>query len=223
MTRTARALVLAGYAAVIAAWLHEPPPRYERPVARHRPAPPVIPREDVEPDAYRGSSVIDPVYDATTGVMIPDWEGYPPVGSSQQSTGPATPWWDGGKRPVIIPRPGPTPASLHPPSVVMEPADLWAIANLTFEELPPLEYDHAPALPVSITDVSSEAELRRVCGWTTRQTDAIMVGCSMPLPKSCKIYLGPPQTDRTGVTRNLVLRHEIGHCNGWPGDHAGAR
>jgi hypothetical protein len=34
---------------------------------------------------------------AQTGIMIPDWEGYPTYGSGQQGRGPSTPWWNGGQ------------------------------------------------------------------------------------------------------------------------------
>jgi hypothetical protein len=48
----------------------------------------------------------------------------------------------------------------------MEPADLWAIANLKFKELPPVEYDHAATDAVEIVDMSTEKELREVCHLT---------------------------------------------------------
>src|SRR5262249_34627286 len=62
------------------------------------------------------------------------------------------------------------PAALHPepvrkPSVEMTPADLWALANLTFGELPPIEFDHYPDKSVTIKDISTEKELRVLCGW----------------------------------------------------------
>ena len=38
-----------------------------------------------------------PVFDPATGVMIPDWEGFPPVGSGRTGVGAQTPWWDNGQ------------------------------------------------------------------------------------------------------------------------------
>src|SRR5262245_45086669 len=36
------------------------------------------------------------------------------------------------------------------------------------------------------------------------------------------ILVGPAQTwQAVGLTRNLVVRHEVAHCNGWSGDHPG--
>jgi hypothetical protein len=41
---------------------------------------------------------------------------------------------------------------------------------------------------------------------------------------AARIVIGDEPTLRAwGRTRNLILRHEIGHCNGWGHDHAGAR
>jgi hypothetical protein len=150
-------------------------PRYERPVPAPRPR--REPREQIEPDEYRGSA--DEIA-------------------------------------------APTPAALHPePSVEMTTADLWAIANLRFKELPPVEYDHMPDKIVTITDISTEAELRTRCGWT--DTGKTIVGCAAATdPHLCHIYLGP-RPSWTGLTRNIVLRHEMGHCSGWPADHPGIR
>jgi len=53
-------------------------------------------------------------------------------------------------------------------------------------------------------------------------------GCAYPhtmVPNvDCTIVIGDEPTLRAwGRTRNLILRHEIGHSNGWGRDHAGAR
>ena len=122
----------------------------------------------------------------------------------------------------------PTPAALHPgparPSVEMTPADLWAIANLTFKELPPIIYDHMPDKSVKVVDVSTEAELRARCGWPPSDGNgATIVGCAATTdPHICHVFLGP-RPSWTGLTRNIVLRHEMGHCSGWPADHPGIR
>jgi len=61
-----------------------------------------------------------------------------------------------------------------------------------------------------------------IWGRARRQSIALTALITMAAPGEviCKIFLGPPQTERTGVTRNIVLRHEIGHCEGWPADHS---
>ena len=41
--------------------------------------------------------------------------------------------------------------------------------------------------------------------------------------KGCWIVLAPEEDmKRVGVWMDLIRRHEIAHCNGWPGDHRGA-
>jgi hypothetical protein len=119
----------------------------------------------------------------------------------------------------------PMPAALHPepvrkPSVEMTTADLWALANLKFKELPPIEYDYLPDTIVTIEDVATEAELRKRCNW--KDTAKTIVGCAGVFEHVCHILLGP-RPDWAGLTRNIVIRHEMGHCNGWGSDHAGIR
>jgi hypothetical protein len=110
--------------------------------------------------------------------------------------------------------------------LAMEPADLWAIANLKFTELPPAEFDHATKDAVEIIDMPTEKELREVCHLTEAYRGANVVGCAAPKGQlafdRCIIYLGP-RPAWAGLTRNIVIRHETGHCNGWPGDHPGMR
>ena len=41
---------------------------------------------------------------------------------------------------------------------------------------------------------------------------------------SCRIILIDDAVMKArGWTTELLLRHEIGHCNGWPGNHPGER
>src|SRR5262245_51174074 len=85
----------------------------------------------------------------------------------------------------------PKPAVHH---VEMDEADHWAIANLKFKELPPLEFDHPYRGSLRVVDVDSEYELRRVCGFEELYHHATVVGCSNPTPPKydvCTIYLGP--------------------------------
>jgi hypothetical protein len=102
----------------------------------------------------------------------------------------------------------------------MEPADLWAIANLKHKQLPPIEFDHPTKRRTHIIEIDNEAELRKRCGWPADPYGGIMVGCTKVYnlepyaDGGCEIFVGPPQTARTGVTRNLIIRHEMGHCNG---------
>ena len=131
--------------------------------------------------------------------------------------------------PIVAAAPSSPSAKLYAAGALpfaMEPADLWAIANLKFKELPPVEYDHAATDAVEIIDMSTEKELREVCHLTEAYQGANVVGCAAPkgqlAPDRCIIYLGP-RPSWAGLTRNIVIRHEIAHCNGWPKDHPGAR
>jgi hypothetical protein len=102
----------------------------------------------------------------------------------------------------------------------MQPADLWAIAaTMPPNQLPPAQFDHPVLNPVEIVDVATEDRLRTLCGWPAKD-NMILVGCAATLPTLCRIYVGPPRTRETGITRNLIIRHEMGHCSGWPKDHS---
>jgi hypothetical protein len=104
----------------------------------------------------------------------------------------------------------------------MQPQDLWAIANLKYPQLPPPEYDYYPDKLVITEDIKTEAELRVRCRWPPLDGKSTIIGCATVVADVCYIYLGPIP-DWTGITRNINLRHEMGHCNGWGKDHAGIR
>ena len=74
-------------------------------------------------------------------------------------------------------------------NLAMEPADLWAIANLKIKELPPVEYDHPYQGQLWIVEVKSEAELREICHYT--KTGFIIIGCATVRPGQCIIHLAP--------------------------------
>jgi hypothetical protein len=125
------------------------------------------------------------------------------------------------------------PAALHPPTeytgagyyphglaLEMNEEDHWAIANLRYKQLPPLQYDHPVTIPVTVTDISTTEELKKICHHD--KPELLILGCASVSPERCRIWLGPIPA-WTGITRNINLRHEIGHCNGWGGDHAGIR
>jgi hypothetical protein len=61
-------------------------------------------------------------------------------------------------------------------------------------------------------------------------SDRTVLGCSVrarnrdgTIDKSrCDVYVAPDYVlQRSGTNYEDVLRHEIGHCNGWAGNHAG--
>jgi hypothetical protein len=87
--------------------------------------------------------------------------------------------------------------------------------------LPPVEFDHDYSGKITFEIVKTQEELRGICGATYTKG---MLACAMTRGPNCKIVM--PIDDviaARGWTPELILRHEIGHCNGWPSDHPGVR
>ena len=53
----------------------------------------------------------------------------------------------------------------------------------------------------------------------------IIIACARPYGSICKIYIVADEIilELWGHRYEDVLRHEIGHCNGWPQDQKAAR
>jgi len=87
--------------------------------------------------------------------------------------------------------------------------------------VPPAQYDRTFNGPLLITVVSTSDELKQRCfNFNTPG----MLGCAQLYAGKCEIFLLPDELIRErGWTTGLMIRHEIGHCNGWPGDHPGLR
>ena len=83
--------------------------------------------------------------------------------------------------------------------------------------LPPLEFDHPYVGALAVTRPRSPAELLVVCGGAGHG-----VGCAFPSPDSSHVViLADEGLAAAGLDPRIVMRHEIGHCNGWGADHAG--
>jgi hypothetical protein len=118
--------------------------------------------------------------------------------------------------PVV--REAPKPPELKP----AKPRPAWI--------LPPPEYDHPYTEgPVWIRVVYSQADVRDKCEKARLLDVALACGSSRylqsdPSVKACLITMASKDViEAAGYTYEVVLRHEIGHCNGWPGDHPNAR
>jgi hypothetical protein len=94
---------------------------------------------------------------------------------------------------------------------------------------PPKEFDH-PYTGYLITQIAKDQdEVRRLCN--AKFTQGIAPACSYrvapdkrnPLGSCTIIMLPEEQLEALGLPLYLIWRHEIAHCNGWPGDHNGAR
>jgi hypothetical protein len=88
--------------------------------------------------------------------------------------------------------------------------------------LPPVEYDHDYTGKITFEIVKTREELRDICGHSiyTRWT----LACAFPRGPKCHIVMTIDDIILAhGWTPEIILRHEIGHCNGWPSDHPGQR
>src|SRR4051794_41102065 len=90
--------------------------------------------------------------------------------------------------------------------------------------MPPKEYDHPFRGPgeLIVTYAKSQGEVRDQCpGAVWPRAGAF--GCSRNKSWGCQVVIAPEaDAKRVGLTTDVLLRHEIAHCNGWPSDHRGA-
>ena len=96
----------------------------------------------------------------------------------------------------------------------------WSLVPI----LPPVEYDHPYSGQLTITRLKTEDEVRERCIGATFNFGRA-VGCNLRYVNwRCDIFIASDEVLATvGLDYETTLRHEIGHCNGWPGDHRGAR
>jgi hypothetical protein len=86
--------------------------------------------------------------------------------------------------------------------------------------LPPPEFDKPYDGDLTIRMLPTFEALRVACNVYNPK----MLACARHNEKSCIIYLVEDEVMRErGWNSGLLLRHEIGHCNGWPGDHPDQR
>jgi hypothetical protein len=90
--------------------------------------------------------------------------------------------------------------------------------------LPPPEYDYYPPGGFRVLTVPTHSELVRVCG-QVGQEHAPFPSCGRRDKNGVCIILALPRLEMPamGYDYEDVKRHEFGHCNGWPKDHAGMR
>src|SRR5215510_14585858 len=106
------------------------------------------------------------------------------------------------------------------------PADMWAYTVAQEKQLPPLEYDHPYNGTIYLYQADNQTDMRVKCNRPDLPPSVPLFGCSWAANKDhpCVIVVGDMATiQRWGWTRNIVIRHEIGHCNSWPADHPRAR
>lgn len=83
---------------------------------------------------------------------------------------------------------------------------------------PPPPYDHPFHGQVAVS-VATRAEVRSACA--AYKVNAYTVACSRGVINGvCHVLIiADKELQAMGHTRRAVMRHEIGHCNGWPADH----
>jgi hypothetical protein len=113
--------------------------------------------------------------------------------------------------PPAVPLPVPLPPARPAPTPVTMPLHV---------PLPPPEFDHEYKGRLTIAKLDNYRLIRAVC-----EDNPDAIACSFRIydsttgaPISCLIMLGPMTHDD-----ERVLRHELGHCNGWTNEHEGAR
>ena len=88
--------------------------------------------------------------------------------------------------------------------------------------MPPPEYDYVYEGDLTIVMVKTVEELLILCNVDSPNT----LACSIRAydTKSCVIIMVEDEVMRQrGWTTGLLLRHEMGHCNGWTQAHEGQR
>lgn len=94
--------------------------------------------------------------------------------------------------------------------------------------LPPVEYEKPYLGKLTITRLATEKEISAVCPKTKYP---YKLGCAQhsgPKPDGsytvCRIIIVFDSViAKANLSFNDVFRHELAHCNGWGGDHWGAR
>src|SRR5262245_46702975 len=87
--------------------------------------------------------------------------------------------------------------------------------------LPPLEYDHPYTKGVLIEVRGNKEKMGKLC---PKSSFPITLGCAYAHERDCTIVIADDDILKAqGLNYQIVLRHEVGHCNNWPNSHAGAR
>jgi hypothetical protein len=82
--------------------------------------------------------------------------------------------------------------------------------------LPPKEFDHHYDGELNLTYLS-EKEIQVKC-WPARRTSTMLIACTRAytIPKRCEVWMmAKDDLDRLGWNHEIIMRHELAHCNGW--------
>jgi hypothetical protein len=85
---------------------------------------------------------------------------------------------------------------------------------------PPIEYDKPYVGKLTIRRLDSEEAVMAACPKSKSKYGCAHIKDTL----TCDLFIGNDSVLKAGhTTYAYVLRHELGHCNGWPGDHKDAR
>jgi hypothetical protein len=90
--------------------------------------------------------------------------------------------------------------------------------------VPPLQYDYRFQGHMTLTRGNADV-MRDVCP-TSSFYPVVPLACNHAyrLRNMCHVYIADDEILKAEkMPYDAVYRHEIGHCNGWPGDHLGWR
>ena len=88
--------------------------------------------------------------------------------------------------------------------------------------LPPEEFDRPYNGQIFYQLARDQDHVREICRAAFNSGKA--PGCSRVYPDMCIIVkLSNADMRAIGIDPEVFMRHEIGHCNGWPASHKGAR
>lgn len=104
----------------------------------------------------------------------------------------------------------------------MSPVVLAMIASLAPEWNPPPEYDH-PYEGELIVRYAPLDEVHEMCDamLPAMQHRNFTLGCARRSQDNTSCLVVVLNKPIARITPEAVLRHEIGHCNGWGADHGG--
>jgi hypothetical protein len=86
---------------------------------------------------------------------------------------------------------------------------------------PPVEYDQPYTGKLTIRRLETQEEIAKLC---TNSKAKIACTLSAKDRSFCHIFIANDDVIKKGKTSYIfVLRHELGHCNGWSSDHKDAR
>lgn len=90
---------------------------------------------------------------------------------------------------------------------------------------PPPYYDRPYLGRLTVDTVPTQRALAEVCPAAAARTPNL-IGCAKRNHEGtdCRIILvSDSLIIALGSTRARIMRHELGHCNGWPADHPGGK